>query len=83
METVDLVTAVINGDRDSAVAAFNAMMAGKVSDSLELKKVELATNLFTPEEEVVDEPTESETEVDGTATESDESSAESTETSAE
>jgi len=82
METVDLVTAVINGDKDSAAAAFNAMMAGKVSDSLELRKVELATNLFTPEEEV-DEPTESETEVDGTATESDESSAESTETSAE
>jgi len=79
METVDLVTAVINGDRDAAAAAFNSMMAGKVSDSLELKKVELATNLFTPEEEV-DEPTESETEVDGTATES---SAESTETSAE
>ena len=82
METVDLVTAVINGDRDAAEAAFNAIIAGKVSDSLELKKVELATNLFTPEEEV-DEPTESETEVDGTATESDESSAESTETSAE
>jgi len=79
METVDLVTAVINGDRDAAAAAFNSMMAGKVSDSLELKKVELATNLFTPEEEV-DEPTESETEVDGTATES---GAESTETSAE
>jgi len=79
METVDLVTAVINGDRDAAAAAFNSMMAGKVSDSLELKKVELATNLFTPEEEV-DEPTESETEVDGTATES---SAESTGTSAE
>jgi hypothetical protein len=80
METVDLVTAVINGDRDAAAAAFNSMMAGKVSDSLELKKVELATNLFTPEEEEVDEPTESETEVDGTATES---GAESTETSAE
>jgi hypothetical protein len=82
METVDLVTAVISGDKDGASAAFNAMIAGKVSDALELKKVELATTLLSPEE-AVDEPTESETEVDGTATESDESSAESTETSAE
>lgn len=66
METVDLVTSVINSDREAAQAAFNAMIANKVSDALELKKVEIATNLLTPKE-ATDEPTESETEVDGAA----------------
>lgn len=66
METVDLVTAVINGDKDAARAAFDSMVADKVSDALELKKVELATNLISPEE-VADESTETQTEVDGAA----------------
>lgn len=66
METVDLVTAVINGDKDAAKAAFDSMIADKVSDALEIKKVELATNLISPEE-VADESTETQTEVDGAA----------------
>ena len=64
METFDLVTAIINGDKDAAKSAFDSMVANKVSDALEIKKVELATNLITPEE-VTDEPTETQTEVDG------------------
>lgn len=66
METVDLVSSVINGDKEAAKAAFDAMIGNKVSDALELKKVEIATNLLTPQE-VTNEPTESETEVDGAA----------------
>lgn len=66
METVDLVTAVINGDKDAAKTAFDSMIADKVSDALEIKKVELATNLISPEE-VADESTESQAEVDGAA----------------
>lgn len=66
METFDLVTAIINGDKDAAKSAFDSMVANKVGDALEIKKVELATNLITPEE-VTDEPTETQTEVDGAA----------------
>jgi hypothetical protein len=78
METVDLVTAVINGDKDAAKAAFDSMIADKVSDALEIKKVELATNLISPEE-VADESTETQTEVDGAA----DASAEASSTEAE
>jgi hypothetical protein len=67
METVDLVSAVIAGDREAAKAAFDAQVAAKMTDALELKKVEIATSLLTPKEETVDEPTESQEEVDGTA----------------
>jgi len=63
MNTVDLVTAVLNGDKEAAEAAFNASIADKVSDALEIKKVELATNLVTPEE--TDETTDIEAEDNG------------------
>ena len=64
MNTVDLVTAIINGDKEAAEAAFNASIAGKVSDALEVKKVQVATNLVTPEEET-HETTDTETEDSG------------------
>lgn len=64
--TVDLVNYAIAGDRDAALAAFNSAIAAKVTDALEVKKIEMASTLLTPEEETTDEPTEVETEVDGT-----------------
>jgi hypothetical protein len=63
MNTIDLVTAVINGDKEAAETAFNASLADKVTDALEVKKVEIATNLVTPEE--TDETTDIETEDSG------------------
>lgn len=63
MNTVDLVTAIINGDKEAAEAAFNASLADKVTDALEVKKVEIATNLVTPEE--TDETTDIEAEDSG------------------
>ena len=44
---LDMVNAVMGGDKESFMAAFNATLANKVSDALEVKKVELASNLLT------------------------------------
>lgn len=73
MNTIDLVNAALAGDRDAVESAFSAVMADKVSDALEIKKVEIASNLLnTDKEETIDEPTEVQTEVGG----SDDNSAE-------
>jgi len=78
MDTIELVNAAIAGDHDAVMAAFDATMAQKVSDALELKKVEIASNLLTPQEEVPsDESTEAETEVDGGTNDATETSTES------
>lgn len=63
--TVELVNAAIVGDRDAVLAAFNDSIATKVSDALEIKKVEIASNLLGIEQEVSNEVEGSETEVDG------------------
>jgi|APGre2960657373_1045057.scaffolds.fasta_scaffold12460_2 hypothetical protein len=65
MSTLELVNAAISGDRDQAISNFNSILASKVSDALEIKKVELATNLLTPQEEQND-TTENSIDVDGT-----------------
>jgi len=81
METLELVNAAIAGDRDAVMSAFNATMAQKVSDALELKKVEIASNLLSPQEEVSsDESTETQTDVDGSANDYAETSTESSST---
>ena len=78
MDTIELVNAAIAGDRDAVMAAFDTTMAQKVSDALELKKVEIASNLLAPQEEVPsDESTQAETEVDGGANDAAETSTES------
>lgn len=74
MENNNLVDAIVAGDKESFMQAFNAALANKVSDALELKKVELATNLIATPEETVDEPTEIETEVVGSSSDGAESS---------
>ena len=65
MESIGLVDAVVAGDKDTFAQAFAAAMATKVSDALEIKKVEVASNLLNAVE-VEHEPTEVETEVSGT-----------------
>lgn len=70
METVDLINAAMNQDKEAFAAAFQAAIADKVTDALEVKKVELASTLITPEVETNEVET-TEVEVDG----SDESAA--------
>lgn len=72
METVDLVNAAMNQDKEAFAAAFQAAIANKVTDALEVKKVELASTLITPEVETNEVET-TEVEVDGSV--SDESAA--------
>lgn len=51
MDTNDIVNAIMQGDQNQFQSAFNAVMAAKVSDALDVKKVEVASNLVTPEED--------------------------------
>lgn len=50
MTTRDLVDMVLAGRKEEAAAAFDALMSDKVSDSLEVKKVELASQTFNAPE---------------------------------
>lgn len=64
MDTNDIVDAIMQGDQQQFQSAFNAVMAAKISDALDVKKVEIASNLVTPEESF-NEDDGVETEVDG------------------
>lgn len=66
METMDIINAAISGDKEGVENAFNASIAAKVSDALEVKKVEVASNLLMPKGlENENESEAVETEVDG------------------
>ena len=62
--SVDAVTAAIAGDKEAFMNAFNNAIANKVSDALEVKKVEIASNLLG-QEEVTNEIQGLEIQVDG------------------
>lgn len=64
MNTIDMVNAALSGDKEAFQAAFNATIADKVSDALEVKKVEVASSLITPQEDTNELET-NEVEVDG------------------
>ena len=64
METIDLVNAAIAGDQGAFKAAFDSAMAARVTDALEVKKVEIASSLLTPEVETNEVETD-QVEVDG------------------
>ena len=64
MNTLDLVNLALSGDQEAVAAAFQQTMAAKVTDALEIKKVEIASNLLGTEE-TSDETTEPTIEVDG------------------
>lgn len=70
--TVGAVTAAIAGDKEGFLSAFNNAIASKVSDALEVKKVEIASNLLG----VQDEIQTSQTELDGSTDVSTDASAE-------
>ena len=64
--SVDAVTAAIAGDKEAFMNAFNNAIANKVGDALEVKKVEIASSLLTPEVQT-NEVEGTETEVDGSS----------------
>jgi len=51
MTTLDMVNAALSGDKEAFQAAFDAAFGEKVTDALEVKKVEIASSLITPEVE--------------------------------
>lgn len=61
--SLQAVTAAISGDKEGFINAFNSAIANKVTDALEVKKVEIASNLLG----VQDEIQTNETEVDGSS----------------
>ena len=66
MDSIQIVDAVLAGDKESFMNAFNAAIANKVSDALEVKKVEIASTLITtPEVGTTDEVSGSENEFAG------------------
>ena len=64
MTTIDMVNAALSGDKEAFKAAFDATFADKVTDALEVKKVEIASSLLTPEVET-NEVERDQVEVDG------------------
>jgi len=50
-----IVDSILSQDTDAFVGAFNAAIAAKVTDALEVKKVEIASSLITPEMAVEEE----------------------------
>jgi hypothetical protein len=52
MDNINIVDAVVAHDKEAFMQAFNAAISNKVSDALELKKVEVASSLITTPEEV-------------------------------
>jgi hypothetical protein len=82
MSTLELIDLAIAGDKEALSTAFNNAMAAKVTDALEIKKVEIASNLLGTENS--NEITDTTSEVDGTdgnaEFQSEPTAAESTET---
>jgi len=67
MDHINIVDAALAQDKDAFMQAFNAAITNKVSDALDLKKVEIASTLITtPEEVATNEVDTTTTEVDGT-----------------
>jgi hypothetical protein len=63
------------GDKEALVAAFNSEVAGRVTDALEVKKVEIASTILNTEEPTNEVET-TEVEVDGSTDAVDTESAE-------
>ena len=64
LSKVELVNAALAQDKDTFMQAFNNAISQKVVDALEVKKVEIASNLLG-QEETPNEIEGNQTEVDG------------------
>lgn len=60
MDTLDLVTAIINKDAIGVETAFNSIMAEKISDQLDNMRTVVAQNMFVDQEESIEEDDEQE-----------------------
>lgn len=56
MTTRELVDALISGDSVAIDTTFDTVMTQKVSSALDDLRVSVATNMFNPQEETVEEP---------------------------
>jgi hypothetical protein len=70
MDSIKIVDSIVAGDKETFMQAFQSAISSKVSDALEIKKVELASTLVTPETETISTEVADETngitaEVDG------------------
>jgi hypothetical protein len=65
MENYNLIDAALANDKEAFMQAFNFAISNKVSDALEIKKVEIASNILTQPEDNTNEINTIETEVDG------------------
>jgi hypothetical protein len=67
METLNLINAALSQDKEGFAAAFQAAIANKVTDALEVKKVEMASTIITPEtiEVETNEVETNQSEIDG------------------
>jgi hypothetical protein len=61
MPTRDLVDALISGDSIAIENTFNAAMSDKVSAALDSYRVQLATKMFVPKEESIEQNTDANT----------------------
>jgi len=50
MDAQSIIDAAISGNMDAMQTAFNSALAAKVTDALDVKKVEIASNLLGTEE---------------------------------
>ena len=64
---VDIVDAAIAQDKDAFMQAFNNAISAKVVDALEIKKIEIASNLLGTQEVETNEFETTEAEVDGSS----------------
>ena len=64
MDAQSIIDAAMSGDKEAALSAFHSAISAKVTDALELKKVEIASNLLGTEE-ISNEVETTEVEVDG------------------
>lgn len=65
LSKLNIVDAVIAQDKDAFMQAFNNAISAKVYDALEVKKVEIASNLLGTQEVETNEIEGNQTEVDG------------------
>ena len=64
MDAQSIIDAAISGNMDAVKSAFDSAIAAKVTDALDVKKVEIASTLLGTEE-VPNESETTEVEVDG------------------
>lgn len=58
MSSAGLVKAIFAGNGEAAAEMFNGALGAKISDALDVKKVEIASNLISPAPQAGESPAE-------------------------